>query len=189
MPAHDRRCGYHACAPRISHGRCQVSKASPVSSQCFRAYSYVMILSFLTAFRLPIHVWTMHWEEAGTECLGGTPEIGSPHSRRKIDNVLSLVRALQTCDYCRPQPSRYALSPSFLLGSCSSARWLDRLTTKALGVVGWVHELVREADETSASNNRTLAPYSSAFPLSKPLLGLALARPLTSFQVVRYLLG
>ena len=44
----------------------------------------------------------MHWEEAGTEHLGGTPEVGSPDSRREIDNVLSLERALQTCDYCRP---------------------------------------------------------------------------------------
>ena len=44
----------------------------------------------------------MHWEEAETGRLGGTPEVGSPYSRRKIDNVLSLERALQTCDYCRP---------------------------------------------------------------------------------------
>ena len=37
----------------------------------------------------------------------------------------------------------------------------------------------READETSATASDTQAPHSSAYPLSKPLLGFSFARSLT----------
>ena len=137
--------------------------------------------SFLIAVRLLLHIWK------NALARGGRNRTSRGYSRGRISRQQKgkSTTFSRLCALCRPATTadlslhgtRCPL-PSFRVPARARGG-SDRLTTKALGVVGWVHELVREADETSASDNRTLAPYSSAF------LARTYARTLTHSELQR----